>query len=313
MADQSCNVCGSNLVARYERVKDNQSGELFQIRTCSKCGLGHTLPVPGDLSVYYGPKYYGNRHSFTQKHRMARRLNLLQRAAKTLPAGSVPSKLLDIGCGDGSFLALAREHGFLVSGTELGDNSQPAKLGIEARQYIDDWSDDGPFDIVTMWHSLEHFPDVRRALESVEKLLAPSGVLIVAVPDFGGVQARAFGPEWVHLDVPRHLYHFDRPALDTLFETTGFKAFERLNHESAIDTFGWLQSALNVVLPTPNVLYDIITGKAADVAPGAIAISLMGAALLATPSVAATAATRLFSNGATQIAFAHRADAQHQS
>ena len=300
MTPSSCNVCGASLTSRFDRVEDPQSGEVFGIACCTRCGLGHTSPQPEDLAPYYGAKYYGNRHSFTQRHCMARRIRLLERTSTS------GKQLLDVGCGDGSFLELAREHGYVVAGTELGDNTQPASRGIEVREQIADWEDRGPFDVITMWHSLEHFRDVRAALQSVSRLLAPGGVLVVAVPDFGGLQARAFGPKWFHLDVPRHLFHFDRNALETLFETAGLRAFEWRHHESELDVFGWMQSALNAALPKPNVLFQVLTGKPSEAPPAILAASFALGAALAPLSLPATLASTALSKGATQIAFARK-------
>jgi SAM-dependent methyltransferase len=302
MIPAQCNVCGAGLEPLFERVRDAQSDETFSIVRCSRCGLGHTSPQPDDLAPYYGEKYYGGRHSFTQRHCMARNLRLLQRAMR----GSEGKKLLDVGCGDGSYLALAREHGFVVSGTELGDNAQPASRGIEARQTVDDWLDRAPFDVVTMWHSLEHFRDVRGALASVSRVLRPGGVLVVAVPDFGGLQARAFGPYWFHLDVPRHLFHFDRGALETLLRATDFDAFAWRHHESEQDVFGWMQSALNRALPQPNVLFQVLTGKPREASLPVLGASLAGGALLAPLAIPAALTSTALGRSATQIVFARK-------
>lgn len=306
MTPSSCNVCGGALAPRFDRVEDPQSREFFSIVCCSRCGLGHTSPQPDDLASYYGPKYYGNRHSFTQKHCMARRVKLLEKAASGVGSEGAGKKLLDVGCGDGSFLELARSHGYQVFGTELGDNTQPQSRGIEVREQVADWRDHAPFDVVTMWHSLEHFRDVKGALQTVASVLAPGGVLIAAVPDFGGLQAKTFGPKWFHLDVPRHLYHFDRAALETLFGATGFEAFAWRHHESELDVFGWMQSALNAALPTPNVLFQVLTGKPGEAAPAVLGASFVLGSLLAPLSVPATVASTALAKGATQIALARR-------
>ena len=169
-------------------------------------------------------------------------------------------RLLDIGCGDGSFLLAAREAGWKVTGTEL--NPRPARsFGLDVRHTLDHIGHTERFDCVTMWHSLEHMKDIKSTLLSIAGLLAPQGHLIIAVPNNGSLQAKLFGSKWLHLDVPRHLYHFDPGSLRFSFEDAGFSVRSSRYHEIEYNLVGWSQSAMNYLNPTPNIFLDVLTGK----------------------------------------------------
>jgi SAM-dependent methyltransferase len=168
--------------------------------------------------------------------------------------------LLDIGCGDGSFLLAAREVGWDVLGTEL--NPAPARgNGLDVRESIGMFPSSASFDCITMWHTLEHMLDILSMLLDIARLLKPGGKLIVAVPDFGGLQARIFGPNWLHADVPRHLYHFDAKALLHCLGVAGFSIQQKWHQEFEYDLAGWSQSALNCIMPYANVYFDCLTWK----------------------------------------------------
>jgi SAM-dependent methyltransferase len=169
-------------------------------------------------------------------------------------------RLLDIGCGEGTFLRAARKRGWEAIGTEL--NSAPARrLGLEVFNSLDECADRGPFDCVTLWHSLEHMPDPWAVIARIRRLVADHGLLLIAVPDFEGLQSKTFGSSWLHLDMPRHLYHFTATSIDGMLHRTEFVPVAHWHQEFEYDLMGWWQSALNAMLSTPNVLFDFLTKK----------------------------------------------------
>ena len=101
-------------------VRDPQSGDAFSIVRCLQCQLGMTLPEPEDLEPYYGERYYGGRHWITRRYCAWRRMRVINQTTR----GTAPSTLVDIGCGDGSFLLEARQAGWTVLGTEVNAGSR---------------------------------------------------------------------------------------------------------------------------------------------------------------------------------------------
>ena len=152
---RTCNVCEGTLTPRFSEVHDPITNESFAILACTKCGLGHTNPHPADLSRYYGKHYYGSRHGVTSRFCTMRRIRFLEDIANK----AAKKRLLDIGCGDGSFLLAAREAGWKVMGAEI--NPRPARaLGLDVRHSLDHIDRTERFDCVTMWHSLEHMRNI---------------------------------------------------------------------------------------------------------------------------------------------------------
>jgi SAM-dependent methyltransferase len=142
-------------------------------------------------------------------------------------------------------------------------NPDPArKLGLEVLPDLAAFESAREFDCITMWHSLEHLRNPLEAFQSIHGLLKPDGWLFVAVPDAGGWQASSFGQNWLHLDVPRHLYHYGLRSLRLLHKRSGFQVQEERHQEFEYDVLGWSQSALNGMLPTRNLFFRQLTGKA---------------------------------------------------
>jgi hypothetical protein len=136
------------------------------------------------------------------------------------------------------------------------------EAGLEVETGLAALQPRAPFDCITLWHSLEHMLDARATLIAVCRLLKrDSGLLLLGVPDAGGLQARCFGSRWFHLDVPRHLYHFSLGSLHRLLESTGFELLGSWHQEFEYDLLGWTQSTLNCLLPTSNLFFDQLTHR----------------------------------------------------
>ncbi len=301
MTPLKCNACGGELRTRFGSVIDPQLRETFAIVACEVCGLGHTAPQPDNLNRYYGSTYHGGRHGLTARYCARRRLRLV----KSMTGASLGGRLLDVGCGDGTFLLAARDSGWVVMGTEV-NTAIPCAAGLDVRQSLDQVQTNGPFDCITLWHSLEHLRDPRATLKQLADLLTPGGLLVVAVPDAEGLQARVFGSSWFHLDVPRHLYHFGDRSLTRLLNDAGLTILRRWHQELEYDLFGWAQSALNKLLPVPNLFFNRLTGRPIQDGGKYSAVSgLLGVAFTAL-ALPATVAGTLLHQGGTLIAVARR-------
>jgi SAM-dependent methyltransferase len=283
-AREVCDFCGS---AAQERVFDapgfDAKGESFKLVRCQECSLVWVspLPEPEALGEYYSADYYGaGEVKFNPilegLVRFANRARAKQLIDKLDTASSAePRRVLDIGQGRGNFLKAMKRQGFACVGTELASFDSADSEGITTLrgevQNLD--LEPGSFDAVTIWHVLEHVRKPREVIQTMARVLKPNGWAQIAVPYFGSTQAKVFGPNWFHLDLPRHLYHFTDSALLTELKRNGLEV--RSVTTSALDQnlYGFVQSALNALLPKdrPNELYGLLKatrGRATGVARG---------------------------------------------
>jgi len=302
MLRSTCSACQGTLRRHLTAVGDPRTREEFAIDVCSVCSLAHTVPQPDQLAPYYGQEYYGNRHSFTASYCARRRLRFVRRAT----GGAANRSLLDVGCGDGAFLLEAKQRGWNVIGTEM--QPQVARSsGLRVFEVLEEAAALAPFNCVTLWHSLEHLKDPLQSLKTIRRVLRPNGTVLIAVPDFGGFQARLFGRRWFHLDVPRHLYHFSKAALVSVLRSAGLEVTRTWHQEIELELMGWAQSALNSIMPTPNVFFERLRGARLRVPGAELALNLvLGTALLGL-AVPATLISTLFARGGTLVVAARPA------
>jgi SAM-dependent methyltransferase len=177
--------------------------------------------------------------------RLARRLDRIAPAGPVLDVGSGEGILLDALCGRGrEVLGLERE--------AVRPDTRAGRLG----------DIDGSWAGIVFWHSLEHLPDAGEAIDRAAALLAPRGVLVIAVPNAGSLQARAFGDRWLALDLPRHLIHVPARSLIERLDALSL-AVERVSYwRGGQVVFGWLHGMV-AILPGHPDLYDAIRRPAA--------------------------------------------------
>jgi SAM-dependent methyltransferase len=189
--------------------------------------------------------------------RMAR-WSRVRMAVRLLPPGG---RVLDVGCGRGLFLRMLQERGYQVRGTELSAATAAqatSEVPIDTGELSPGRYPPASFDLISIWHVLEHLRRPDEVLAACHEALAPGGALVIAVPNFASIQARLGGPHWFHLDLPRHLFHFTPETLERLLRHSGF-AVERLTTgQWEMDPFGLLQTVLNRLGLRPNGLYDTL-------------------------------------------------------
>jgi 2-polyprenyl-3-methyl-5-hydroxy-6-metoxy-1,4-benzoquinol methylase len=200
----------------------------FDVRECTGCGLGVTDPrLTGETLARHYPRSYEpyQEHGSPATARAIARmrdihmmLRLLRPALAEL-AARPPGRLLDVGCGRGELASAFARRGWTAAGVDPSPDAVRVarSLGVDAREgTLDDVAWDlASFDALVLHHALEHVPDPVATLCRAGELLRPGGWLFVAVPYWGSWQRRRFGSRWFHLDVPRHLQHFDEVSLTT--------------------------------------------------------------------------------------------------
>ena len=252
----TCPLCGVATRPAVRGVVAPETGAAFGVDRCPRCGLGRTVPTPDDLAPYYGPAYYGNRHGVTAALCRRRRLRLVRRWA----GRGEGRALLDYGCGDGDFAAAARPDGWSAAGVER-QPPREAPAGVPIAADLDDLGGIGPFGCATFWHVLEHLDDPVATLGRVRGRLAPDGVVVAAVPNFASWQARATGPAWLPLDLPRHLWHFTPEALARTFVAAGYRVEGLAFGEWEYDVVGWSQSVLTRVAGGDRGFFRAMSGR----------------------------------------------------
>jgi 2-polyprenyl-3-methyl-5-hydroxy-6-metoxy-1,4-benzoquinol methylase len=138
-----------------------------------------------------------------------------------------PGRLLDVGCGTGEFMGVMKRVGWYVQGMERNREAvQWAGKTWGVPVYagnLAEFHPEKPFDVITLWHVLEHLYDPVQALNHLKGLLTIDGFFLVAVPNAGGVDAGLYGSNWVALDTPRHVNHFSARTLAQLFRAIGLE------------------------------------------------------------------------------------------
>lgn len=231
MIDQTveCNLCGCHDVSIVE--DDNI---VMQVLKCRRCSLVFLHPHP-DIEAaaqHYDADYYSEWIDIQKKKRITMWKERLQRVKRFRQGG----ELLDIGCGEGTFLKLARDSGWNIEGTELSVyGSQYASRILQTHIFCGELPEagykDNSFDVVTMWHVLEHVRDPLGYLFEIYRILKPQGLLVVAVPNvnnvFMQIAYRIIKGRKLKLyssgEKELHLYHFSPQSLQSYLDKTGFE------------------------------------------------------------------------------------------
>jgi SAM-dependent methyltransferase len=244
--EPACLLCGNRNWQSLVEAPDSTAGGTglwFAAVQCQECGLCFTnpRPVPECMDQFYPEAY--------RPHRLRRRKSVKMRS-RLLRACHQPRKeyeafvcrgqgrLLDFGCGSGSFLLKMRELSWNVTGLDVSPAAveRVRQLGLQAfvgtLPHLD--LEPASFDLITMWHSLEHVHAPLTVLREARRLLAPGGQLIVAVPNIDSLPFRWFGSAWFGLDLPRHLTHFAPSTLQLMLQRAGFRpgAIRQIRHSN---------------------------------------------------------------------------------
>jgi len=235
-----CPACGAH---EADLVHAHPAWGAHRVVRCGRCDLARTDPQPDDAALRAA--YEVRRvpaHGATiavLRRRIARAF--AARAARGL--GRARGRALDVGCGDGTVLEALAARGFAATGTELPGHGAAHRSGASIVETSDLTALRLPAAsqrLVVLRHVLEHVRDPAATLREVRRVLEPAGRLVVAVPNLRSWQAEATGAAWVHLDLPRHLFHFTPASLARLVRDAGF-AIERATQLSfEHGPYGWV-------------------------------------------------------------------------
>lgn len=205
------------------------SGELFSLLHGDNRDMLITSPqpLPDELMKYYQSDQYishtdSNKgilntvYQWVKAYMLSQKLNWLKDFKSE-------GRLLDIGAGTGEFLLAAKNRGWEVLGTEPSSQARELALkkGITLKKE-DFYFNSNTFDVITMWHVLEHVSDLHNQVKELKRMLRPGGLLIIAVPNYRSYDAEVYSEYWAGYDVPRHLWHFSKQSIERIFGKNGF-------------------------------------------------------------------------------------------
>jgi SAM-dependent methyltransferase len=209
--NMDCILCGST---------DCQSSP--SLVRCSQCGSAFSRSAPP--VNYYEDQYSISQNSIEETehrrlYRFPEQIRWLRRIKQVFPAGST---LLDIGCDKGYFLDEARRHGYDALGIEpsCAARSYCERVGLTVLPKLSLVTK--TFDVITMWHSLEHFPDPNETIGAVSKLLNKGGHLFIRVPDYSCLWRKLTGERWIWYQPRNHYVHYSPDGLKSLLTRHGF-------------------------------------------------------------------------------------------
>ena len=208
--------------------------ESFQLEYDSKSDMLITKPVPEDLEKYYDPNNYIS-HSDSAKGLLEKiyqtvKKYTLNKKVKLINKYTIEEKkLLDIGCGTGEFLINAKNKNWKTVGVELNENARKKATDKNLEIYKSlDAINNQKFDVITLWHVLEHLPDLDKQINEITSLLNKNGTLIIAVPNYKSYDAQYYKEFWAAYDTPRHLWHFSQNAIKNIFKNKKIEVVETL-------------------------------------------------------------------------------------
>ncbi|HEY3189867.1 MAG TPA: class I SAM-dependent methyltransferase, partial [Solirubrobacteraceae bacterium] len=231
VAEARCPNCGAPapVALRSRDLNRRVSDVEFAYRRCTSCGLVFVDAVPDDLARYYTRDYYAvppTKDALAGQAQAERmKVDIVRRH---VPGG----RLVEVGAGYGAFLQAASAAGYDASGIEMDPISCEfieRELGLPVVNTTDidgALRRGGPYDVIALWHVIEHLTDWRATLSAVAETLSPGGIVVMAAPNPAALQFRVMGRRWVHLDAPRHLQLIPIDVLLARATELGLRALE---------------------------------------------------------------------------------------
>ncbi len=210
------------------------SKESYEVMINEDYNMLVTSPVPNNLEKYYASEDYishtDSKTSLFEKTYQFVKNYTLKKKLKLINSFNTEDKLiLDVGAGTGDFLKVCQNGGWKITGVEP---SEKARVFAKDKNIhlLENLSkiENKQFDVITLWHVLEHIPNLTEYIKQLKLLLKPNGVLIIAVPNYKSFDAEHYKEFWAAYDVPRHLWHFSKTSISKIFSLFGMKVEKTL-------------------------------------------------------------------------------------
>ncbi|MDD4394788.1 MAG: class I SAM-dependent methyltransferase [Bacteroidales bacterium] len=231
---QQCPICHSSQISEFKNIKDYfLTQEDFTVARCEHCGFLFLNPRPDKAAIapYYKSEAYfshsdGRKGLIARMYQIVRHFNIRNKY-KLINKYKKSGKILDIGCGTGDVLAYFSANNWQIEGVE--PDADARKVAQEKNHFTPHQEadlknfPDASFDVITMWHVMEHVHNLEERMQTVRRLIKPDGEFIFSVPICDSWDAQHYGEYWAAWDVPRHLYHFSQETAKKLAENQQFE------------------------------------------------------------------------------------------
>ena len=203
--------------------------------------ITHPQPSLEELPSYYKSEDYishtdSSKSLFDKAYQSVKKMMLVQKLKLINSFATEEKTILDIGAGTGDFLQYISKHNWRVSGVEPNEKARnlAKSKNLNLLRDLSSFNNE-KFDVITLWHVLEHIPNLKEQIEQFHHLLKPNGVLVIAVPNFESYDAKYYKEYWAAYDVPRHLWHFSKKGINRLF--TKYNFVQKSIHPLWFDSF----------------------------------------------------------------------------
>ena len=259
-----CPFCSAESLVYFSSKDYNRriTAESFEYRRCSKCQLIFIDSIPDNPDTYYPDNYHELPKSTKELDSSSRdekfKVDIVNRFA-------VGKRLLEIGASFGGFSYLAKKAGYEVNAVEM--NPKCCKFlkevieinAIQSDDPVEALEHEKPYDVIALWHVIEHLPDAWSVLDMAYGKLKPGGIMIIASPNPDAFQFKILGRFWPHLDAPRHVTLIPMKLLIRKFESLGMK-LELLTtkdgESDSLNSFGWKYCFIRISQRKPlNIIY----------------------------------------------------------
>lgn len=235
---EHCPICGKEDFKNFLVVTDNSvSKESFVIVECENCTFKFTNPRPDAASIdkYYESEEYISHSNIktgiiNRAYHVVRSITTKQKVELINRHAPAKGTILDYGCGTGVFLSACKNDGWEIRGVEPNSRAREEASSVTGEliaKGLEEISGE-KFDVITLWHVLEHIHTLKETLSALIDLLQEDGTLIIAVPNADSHDAQQYKADWAAYDVPRHLYHFTQPTMKRLLKKHKMKLEEVL-------------------------------------------------------------------------------------
>ena len=210
------------------------SGECYEVMKNQEFDMLVTSPIPVDIENYYKSEDYishtdAKKSLFDKVYQKVRNYTLKKKVVLINSFNSEEKTVLDIGAGTGDFLATCLRNNWKISGVEPSQVAREIakNKNVSLAENLS-FFEDKKFDVITLWHVLEHVQSLDAYINKLKSLLKENGTLVIAVPNFKSYDANYYKEFWAAFDVPRHIWHFSQKSIVKLFQQVSMEVVKTI-------------------------------------------------------------------------------------